>query len=183
MKKLVDLVKIVENNKDCVILEVTGSMLDLIKLGCFNGDEKLIRLTKGKDHTCTIWTNDNRSYSWHWGYSGFTLVSDAMDKKGKLIQKCIEQDFEIYMGANTKRVQETLHIKSLDDIKHNSHTIKMMYWKPDEICCHLDDEYYRYFNNLECGFEHFKLKGYNIQKISSYIAQTGCTVDVFYIEK
>ena len=183
MKKLVDLVKIVENNKECVILEITGSMLDLIKLGCFNGDEKLIRLTKGKDHTCTIWTTNNSRYDWYWGYSGYTLVSDAMDKKGTLIQKCIEQDFEIYIGTNAKRIQDTLHIKSLEDIKHNSHTIKMMYWKSNEICCHVDDEYYTYFKSLNDGFEHFKLKGYNIQAIQSYIAQTGCTVDVFYIEK
>ena len=94
MKKLCELVKIVENNKECVILEVTGSKLDLIKLGYFNGNEKLIRLTKGANQTCTIWT-DNKNYSWHWGRDGYTLVSDSMEKKGKLIQDCITKDFQI----------------------------------------------------------------------------------------
>ena len=42
MKKLVNYVKIVENNEECVILEVVGAPLDLIRLGCFNGNEKMV---------------------------------------------------------------------------------------------------------------------------------------------
>jgi len=96
MSKLKDLVKVIEDNDACVILEVLPDQsLELIKLGCFNGDEKLFRLTKGSDHTCTVFREDNSSYSWHWGYSGYTMVTDNMDKKGKLIQQCITGDFDI----------------------------------------------------------------------------------------
>lgn len=105
MKKLVDLVQIVENNRDCVILEVVGSMLDLIKLGWFDGNEIMFRLTKGEDHTCTVWTKEGKNYSWSWGRSGYTLVSDNMTKRGHLIQECIEQDFEIYIGKNPKLIE------------------------------------------------------------------------------
>lgn len=93
--ELKDLVTLEVNNDVCVILNVKpNSFLGLIKLGCFNGDEKMIRLTKGRDHTCTIWT-DERNYSWYWGRSGYTLVCDAMREKGRLIERTIEKDFGI----------------------------------------------------------------------------------------
>lgn len=184
MKKLCELVKIVENNEECVILEVTGSMLDIIKLGCFNGDEKLIRLTKGNNHTCTVWT-DNRNYSWHWGIGGHTIVSDAMDKKGKLIQDCIEKDFEIYIGSNKKRITETLHIMSLEDVKHASHKVKLMYWQsqPNDICCHMDGEYFTRFNGKRNALIHFMDHDYKVEAIGNYVAQTGCIVEEYIISK
>lgn len=99
MSKLVDSVKVVENNEDCVILEVIGKPIDMIKLGCFNGDETMIRLTKGDKHTCTVWTKNGNHYSWHWGLSGHSLVSDQMNKQRKLIVECITKDLRIYMGS------------------------------------------------------------------------------------
>lgn len=181
MKKLVDLVQIVENNRDCVILEVVGSMLDLIKLGCFNGDEIMFRLTKGKDHTCTVWTKEGKNYSWSWGRSGYTFVSNAMSQRGRLIQQCIEQDFEIYIGENSTRIGQTLYIKSLEDVKHNTHKLKLMYWESskNQVCCHLDDEFHTYFNNIQSGINHFESKGYDVKPIDSYIASTGCVVKVY----
>lgn len=53
--KLCYLVDIIENNENCVILKVKDNKnLELIKLGYFDGNEEMMRLTKGKDHTCTI---------------------------------------------------------------------------------------------------------------------------------
>lgn len=95
MKKLVDLVEVEENNQECVILKVVGKPMDLMKLGCFNGDESYIRLTKGGNHTCTIWTKDGKHYSWWWGIGGCTMVSEEMSKKGRLVQDCITQDLNI----------------------------------------------------------------------------------------
>lgn len=95
MKRLSELVKIVEDNDDCVILEVKGEKLDLIKLGCFNGDEKMFRLTKGKNHTCTVWTKNGKYYSWEWDIDSYICTTREMDKKGELIQECIEKDFRI----------------------------------------------------------------------------------------
>lgn len=93
--KLKDLVTLEENNNACVVLKVKpNSFLELIKLGCFSGDETFIRLTKGRNHTCTIWT-ETSNYSWYWGESGYTLVSDAMNEKRKHIVSTIENDFRI----------------------------------------------------------------------------------------
>lgn len=95
--KLYDCVELVANNDACVILKVKPEKtMDLICLGCFDGTETLLRLTKGETHTCTVWRGE-KSFSWHWGLGGYTLVSDNTNKKGKMIQKCIENDFHIRM--------------------------------------------------------------------------------------
>lgn len=181
MKRLVDLVKIVENNKECVILEVTGSMLDLIKLGCFDGDETLIRLTKGGNHTCTIWKKDGNYYSWWWGISGCTMVTEKMSKRGRLIEECLTQDFEICMEGDDEK---TLHIKSLDDVKHISHKIEMMYWaKGREVRCRRDGSFYKSFKNVEEAKEHFREYGYSVNLKKSYTASTGCVVEEYFIER
>lgn len=99
MKKLKELVTVAVNNEECVVLKVKPrKMFDLICLGCFNGDETMFRLTKGLQHTCTVWHGaENKHYSWNWGEEGHTLVSDAMTKRGNLIQSCIQDDFHVNM--------------------------------------------------------------------------------------
>lgn len=58
MKTLADYVEIIENNMECVILKVKpDSRMALIALGCFNGNEEMIRLTKGETQTCTLFYN------------------------------------------------------------------------------------------------------------------------------
>ena len=97
--KLSNCVELAVNNSDCVVLKVKkGKEFDLISLGCFDGNETMFRLTKGDQHTCTVWRENEKPYSWDWGIGGHTLVSDNMNKRGKLIQSCIENDFRIYMG-------------------------------------------------------------------------------------
>ena len=184
MKRLCELVKIMENNRECVVLEVTGDRLDLIKLGCFNGDEKIFRLSKGANHNCTVWTN-NGYYSWHWGIDGHTLVSDEMDKQGELIQDCITKDFGIYIGENKNLIDSTLYIMSLEDTKHITHKVKLMYWpnNPNDICCHLDGEYYSHFKGSTEAFNHFMCRGYTMSQENKYTAQTGFVVEEYKIER
>lgn len=182
-KKLVNLVKIVENNEECVILEVIGTPLDLIRLGYFNGNEKMFRLTKGDKHTCTVWKENGESFSWFWGYGGHTLVCDQTEKQGKLIQECIEQDFEIYIGSNKRNIQATLHIQSLADVKHSAHEMKLMYFRTNDVCCHIDGEYFRHFKSVEDGIEHFENRGYSVFHMKDETAVTGCKVKHYNIER
>ena len=96
---LKDLVTVTTNNDVCVILEIKpNSFKELIKLGCFNGKETIIRLTKSDAHTCTIWEEGGKSYSWNWGIGGHTLVSEGMNMKRRLIVDCIVNGFKINMG-------------------------------------------------------------------------------------
>jgi hypothetical protein len=94
-QSLYDLTTLDCNNDNCVILNVKeNTEIDLIRLGCFNGDETMFRLTKGNKVTCTVFTKNDKHYSWYWG-DGYTLVSDALWKRGQMIQKCIEKDYGI----------------------------------------------------------------------------------------
>ena len=184
--KLCNLVEIEDNNMECVILKVKDNVkMDLIKLGCFDGDEEYIRLTKGKDHTCTIFKKDGTHTDWYWGRSGYTLVSDKTSKKGKMIEECITEDFDIYIGDKLENIKASLNIKSLDDVKDAQHFIKFMYWDKEgaEICTHKDNSYYKHFKNLNEAKNHFRNLGYKLEKNNEYVASTGCIVEEHFAEK
>ncbi len=185
MMKLCNLVDIEDNNIECVLLKVKeDARLDLIKLGYFTGNEEYMRLTKGQDHTCTIIDKDGKSFSWYWGISGHTLVTDETSKKGKLIQACIEEDFDIYIGDNKSRVLDSLHITSLEDSKNAKHNIELMYWREHgDVCVHKDHSYYKHFDTINSALSHFQDLGYSIYQYDTEIAETGCVVDKFVIEK
>ena len=184
--KLCYLVDIIENNEDCVILQVKDNKeMDLIKLGCFNGDERLFRLTKGKNHTCTIFYNDNRkTFSWEWGEGGFTMVTDDVSKMGKLIENAITEDFDIYIGGNQEKIEKSLNIKTLDDSNDSKHFIEIMYFKPDvNVIVHKDFEFYKSFPDVNTAIKHFQDLYYDIDYKNKYVAVTGCIVEEYNIQR
>ena len=95
MKRLVELVDVVEDNEKCVLLKTNCESIELMLLGCFLGNEDYIRLTKGKDHTCTIWYKNGNSFSWDWGYSGNTRVSERLNRVRYVVVECIKKDLKI----------------------------------------------------------------------------------------
>lgn len=108
MAKLKDYVELVANNIDCAILKVRpDTEMGMISLGYFDGTETLLRLTKGKQKTCTIFYKNGNHFSWEWGNIRSTLVSDSIKKAGRLIEECLSMDFDINM---TERIEETLYI-------------------------------------------------------------------------
>ena len=95
MVKLSELVILTVNNENCVVLKVKeGKAMELVTLGYFDGDETMFRVTKGKNHTCTIWRGD-KAFSWEWGMNGYTLISDKVKEEQKLICNCIRNEFNI----------------------------------------------------------------------------------------
>lgn len=86
MKNLVKLVELIEDNDNCVLLKVKeGSELDMILLGCFDGDENMIRLAKDEYNTITIFRKNGTHYCW----AGNECVVQQMNDKEKLIKKCV----------------------------------------------------------------------------------------------
>lgn len=86
MKKLNDLVELVDNNDACVVLKVKeGSQLDMILLGCMNGDENMIRLAKDSEDTITIFHKDGSHYSW----ARNTVVVECMRVRRRMIERCV----------------------------------------------------------------------------------------------
>lgn len=183
--KLCYLVDIIENNEECVILKVKDNKkLDLIKLGYFDGNEELMRLTKGRNHTCTIFKTNGKSFSWYWGSSGCTLVSDNVSAMGKIIESCITEDFDIYIDEDKDKIRETMNIMSLDDSNNNSHFIEMMYWKDgNNVSVHKDNSFYKFFKNTIEAKEHFRNLNYDVNFKNKYIAGTGCIVEEYDIFK
>lgn len=60
---LKDIVEVAMNNSECVVLKVKeGHEVDLISLGCFDGDETMFRLTKGETVTCTVFKKRERPF-------------------------------------------------------------------------------------------------------------------------
>lgn len=183
--KLCYLVDIIENNEECVILKVKDNKkLELIKLGYFDGNEELMRLTKGRNHTCTIFKTNGKSFSWYWGSSGCTLVSDNVSAMGKIIESCITEDFDIYIDEDKDKIRETMNIMSLDDSNNNSHFIEMMYWKDgNNVSVHKDNSFYKFFKNTIEAKEHFRNLNYDVNFKNKYIAGTGCIVEEYDIFK
>lgn len=183
--KLCYLVDIIENNEECVILKVKDNKkLDLIKLGYFDGNEEFMRLTKGKNHTCTIFKTNGKSFSWYWGSSGCTLVSDNVTAMGKIIESCITEDFDIYIDEDKDKIRETMNIMSLEDSNNNSHFIEMMYWKDgNNVSVHKDNSFYKFFKNTIEAKEHFRNLNYDVNFKNKYIAGTGCIVEEYDIFK
>lgn len=113
MARLADYVEIMEDNTECVVLKVRpGSRMGLIGLGCFNGDEEMVRLTKGRTQTCTVFPEGGRPYSWEWGDGGSTLVSDGLSKMSRMVQECITHDFGIRIEGEEADVGKTLGIRN-----------------------------------------------------------------------
>lgn len=183
MKRLSELVEIATNNEECVVLKVKeNTALDMISLGCFDGDELMLRLTKGDTHTATIF-RESHNESWRWGLGGYTLVSKKVENGGRLIQECIEEDFGIYMGKNRNRIHKTLHIKTLSDKTNMDHTLKIMYWpgKEHERCnIHKDGEHFKFFGNRSEARSYMK-KHYEVKGQQNETAVTGCIVETYQV--
>ena len=143
------MVTIKENNEECVILKVKKNQFEnLIALGCFDGNETMFRLTKGGDHTCTVWHGtENKSYSWDWGESGYTLVSEKMKRMGSMIQSAIRDDFGIYIGHDKAKIRQTLYKRKPTP---KAQKFVAMWWEgQSSIVVHRNGEYWKSFASHE----------------------------------
>lgn len=156
-----NLFNLIENTETHVILEKKDSatMLDLIKIGCFNGDEQIIRLTKGTNQTCTIWDSKGSHYSWYWGDGGFTLVSDLQSKKGKLIQQAIEDEWGIMVHGSASSIRKDMaRIQQKHSITH-----EVVYWNNGMgYGCRKDGEFLRMFKSEQEIIDLYLELGYDI---------------------
>lgn len=124
MKRLCELVDLAINNENCVVFEVKDkARIDLIALGCFRGDEEMIRMTKGRTPEISIWYKNGSTYSYHFGEGSITLLSDNMQKQRGMVRECVLLDFGIvcdwsHMGNDKKYeslVKKTMNIKDMSD--------------------------------------------------------------------
>ena len=166
-KKLSRMVTIIENNEKCVILKVKKNQFaNLIGLGCFNGDETMFRLTKGSDHTCTVWHGENNnSYSWEWGISGYTLVSDSIKARGHLIAKCISDDLGIYIGSDMNKIRQTLYKRKPTEKKIEKFVAIWVDGEKD-ILVNRDGEFWKGFDSIDDFIDYIPKIGCKIKSKS-----------------
>lgn len=180
--KLVDLVNIIRNDTEMVLLEIKeNNFMNLIQMRGFTGNEKLIRYTKGANHTITVWDNENKANSWDFGENGYTLVSKDMNDMRDIIVKCIEEDLDIYCGGNKEEV-----IKSINNFgKKKEHKIEVMYFDQSrDFCVHKNETYYKHFNSIQDVLKHFIDLGYKIKFVGqSRSKETNCFIDEYIIKK
>lgn len=181
--KLSNLVDVIVNNEECVVLKTKdNTVLDLISLGCFDGDETMLRITKGEQHTATIFQG-SKHFSWNWGKNGYTLVTDKIKKCGRLIQECVEEDFGIYIGSNRAKIKSTLHIKSLSDKSNKKHNLKILYWsgKENKECqIHKDGEHFKWFTSIKNARDYIS-EHFDVQSSNFSTAHTGCKVEEYLV--
>ena len=179
MARLCDLVEVVENDMECVILKVKDGVQErLIRLGYFDGDETMFRLTKGSGHTCTVFRDGKRPISWEWGNSGYTLVCDSLYQCGNMVRSCTSDDFGIYMGSDAAKRMATLHVRSLEDMKGSGEHYRLMWWEHDDaICIHKNGEYHIWVAGLEQAKEYVSRRIAVEQTSDVYrSSQTGCYI-------
>ena len=124
-KRLCDLVDLVENSKDCVVLALKDSTtpMDLIRLGGFNGDETMFRMTKSKGTTSiTIFRDGEKPFSMSMGHST-TVLAENMRVARSLICECVHLDFgicthEAYQNRYKEAVEATVGMRDLDSHRY-----------------------------------------------------------------
>lgn len=153
MNKLTALVKVIYNDKDCVILSTKRKdKMALICTGCFNGDENTIRLTKEKEPTYTIFNGSS-----HYSMSENMLVSQQDRNKMRLIKETVVEDFGIALYGND--VAKTCGDASVEKARSGKHVIRLCWFHENDIAIHRDSTYIKHVKGKENArkwvFEHF----------------------------
>ena len=180
MKKLAELVSIEENTIEKIVLTIQpNSRMELLKLG-FTGNEIMIYLSKGKDHTCRIAYNSGRTTSWNWGESGHTLISNSLKEMQRQIVDCVVDDMDIAIEGSKAVLAKDCYKTGCEK---DDHTLKVMYWRDcsdGEVVVHKDGVFYKRFPNETSVISHFVKLGYNVHNVCrGYSKQTGCNVDEY----
>lgn len=168
--KLIDLIEIVENNADFILLEVTGDKKSCILSGVLDGNEELIRVTKGEDHVLTIYFKDGRHFSYDFGLSGYTLISNKEENRRNAIVEVIKNDLETSLTDTTGF---NLPQKKAD-VKGRKTTFKIM----NGNCIHKNGQFYKHVQNTSEIMEEINKNYKNIKEVDNYTSQNGCKVKV-----
>lgn len=128
MKKLCELVDIAVNNENCVVFKIKEeATMDLIALGCFKGNEDMLRMTKGRTPEITVFNKDGSNFSYHFGEGSTSVISDNLCQQRAMIRECAILDFGIvcdwsYMpnDVDFKRlIAMTMKVETMADAKRS----------------------------------------------------------------
>lgn len=164
---LVDVIEIAENNKDFILLEVIGDRKSCILTGVLDGDEDLIRVTKGENHDVTIYKKDGTHFSYYFGNSGHTCISHGEELRRDAIKEVIENDLE----TSLENVSGFNLVKKKADAKGRCVTFKIY----NDKCVHKNGRFYKHSNN---PMEEINKNYKDIKELENYVSDNGCKVQV-----
>jgi len=77
-----------EVTSEQVIIKVNANdPLTVAKNPWVSSDEAYYTITRGREHIFTVIKKDGKTWSFHWGYSGYTLIAESVEqKKSKVLQ-------------------------------------------------------------------------------------------------
>lgn len=93
--------ELVENNDEMVVLKVnTEDNLTVALNPYISGDMDYISVTKGENHILKVIRKDGTTFSFHWGHSGYTLISNELELLQKKVVEFIERELYIPLELN-----------------------------------------------------------------------------------
>lgn len=173
-KKLEKCVTLFHNDEDCVILKTRDDKYyDLLKTGCFNGDEHMFRITKGPEKLIYTVISQRGSLIWSTG----ELVSDEIHKKRDLMYDTVVYGFGIpVFGTKAELAQFNFIHNSSDELKHG-YTFTCAGFDPEHCAFRKNDVYLGHCTK-DAAWE-YAIDRYGADRVSSkeYKAPaTGCLV-------
>jgi len=91
--------ELTERTPKQIILKVLAKdLLTIAQHPYLSKDMEYITVTRGENHTLTVIYTDGHTFSFHWGSSGHTLISDNLKRLQDAVCNFIETDCHILLG-------------------------------------------------------------------------------------
>lgn len=86
-----EVLSIEEVTKEQVIVKVNADTpLKVAKFPFLSGDMAYITITRGSEHIFTVIKHDGKTWDFHWGSTGYTLISEGIKRLKDEVVKFIE---------------------------------------------------------------------------------------------
>ena len=100
--------EIVERNSDKIILKVLAKdSLTVAKHPYVSAEWDYITVTRGKEHVLTVIKNDGSTFNFHWGESGYTLISEGLKKLKLAVIDYLEKENYILLDWDDGKVNQS----------------------------------------------------------------------------
>ena len=135
-----EIFKLVSADEDKVVIEVLAdSPLKVAMFPFVSSEYNYITVTRGRKHVLTIIKKDGKTFSFHFGDGGYTLISESLEELKKYVLKFISDSgiliewngqgirrVDIYYNSNYKKWQLTLEGKRKTNYGFGS--VDVHYW-------------------------------------------------------
>ena len=98
---------LVEETPEQVIIKVLADdPLTIARYPFVDSEMAYITVTRGEEHILTVVKKDGKTYSFHWGSSGYTLISENMEELKKAVIEYIQDDVYILLERTGWEIAE-----------------------------------------------------------------------------